>query len=85
MLEHGYVMGRVDKTLFILNHGNDFLLDQIYADDIIFAGSSHTIASGFQEIMEKEFQMSTMGELTFFLGIPVKQMKQVPSRIKPSI
>jgi hypothetical protein len=85
MLEHGYVMGRVDKTLFILNHGNDFLLDQIYADDIIFAGSSHTLASGFQEIMEKEFQMSTMGELTFFLGIPVKQMKQVPSRIKPSI
>jgi hypothetical protein len=65
MLEHGYVMGRVDKTLFILNHGNDFLLDQIYADDIIFAGSSHTLASGFQEIMEKEFQMSTMGELTF--------------------
>jgi hypothetical protein len=85
MLEHGYVMGRVDKTLFILNHGNDFLLDQIYADDIIFAGSSHTLASGFQEIMEKEFQMSTMGELAFFLGIPVKQMKQVPSRIKPSI
>jgi hypothetical protein len=79
------VMGRVDKTLFILNHGNDFLLDQIYADDIIFAGSSHTLASGFQEIMEKEFQMSTMGELTFFLGIPVKQMKQVPSCIKPSI
>jgi hypothetical protein len=45
-------------------------------DDIIFGGSSHTIVSGFQEMMEKEFQMSMMGELTFFLGIQVKQMKQ---------
>jgi hypothetical protein len=45
-------------------------------DDIIFGGSSHTIVSGFQEMMEKEFQMSMMEELTFFLGIQVKQMKQ---------
>jgi hypothetical protein len=73
---HGYVMGSVDKTLFTLNHGIDFLLIQIYVDDIIFGGSSHTLASGFQETMEKVFQMSMIGELTFFLGIQVKQMKQ---------
>jgi hypothetical protein len=45
-------------------------------DDIIFGGSSHTLVSRFQEIMESEFQMSMMGELTFFLGIQVKQTKQ---------
>jgi hypothetical protein len=45
-------------------------------DDIIFGGSSHVLVSGFQEMMEKEFQMSMMLELTFFLGIQVKQMKQ---------
>jgi hypothetical protein len=33
---HGYVMGSVDKTLFTLKHGNEFLLVQIYMDDIIF-------------------------------------------------
>jgi hypothetical protein len=32
--------------------------------------------SSFQAMMENEFQMSMMGELTFFLGIQVKQMKQ---------
>jgi hypothetical protein len=32
--------------------------------------------SRFQEMMESEFQMSMMGELTFFLGIQVKQTKQ---------
>jgi hypothetical protein len=35
-----------------------------------------TLVSSFQEMMENEFQMSMMGELTFFLGIQVKQTKQ---------
>jgi hypothetical protein len=68
-------MGSVDKTLFTLKHGNNFLLVQIYVDDIIFSGSSHVFVSSFQEMMENEFQMSMMGELTFFLGIQVKQTK----------
>jgi isopentenyldiphosphate isomerase len=34
------------------------------------------LVSSFQEMIEKEFQMSMMGELTFFLGIQVKQIKQ---------
>jgi hypothetical protein len=70
------VMGSVDKILFTLKHDNDFLLIQIKVDDIIFGDSSHTLVSSFQEIMENEFQMSIMGELTFFLGIQVKQTKQ---------
>jgi hypothetical protein len=76
LLEHGHVMGSVDKTLFTLNHGTHFLLVQIYIDDIIFCDSSHTLVSRFQKMMESEFQMSMMGELIFFLGIQVKQTKQ---------
>jgi hypothetical protein len=76
LLEHGYVMGTVDKTLFTLNHDTEFLLIQIYVDDIIFGSSSHTLVSRFQKMMESEFQMSMMGELTFFLDIQVKQTKQ---------
>jgi hypothetical protein len=76
LLEHGYVMGSVDKTPFTLNHETDFLLVQIYVDDIISGGSSHTLVSRFQEMMESGFQMSMIGELTFFLGIQVKQTKQ---------
>jgi hypothetical protein len=45
-------------------------------DDITFGGSSHTLVSRFLEMMESEFQMSMMGELIFFLGIQVNQMKQ---------
>jgi hypothetical protein len=47
LLEHGYAMGSVDKTLFTLNHGTDFLLVQIYVDHIIFGGTSHILVSRF--------------------------------------
>jgi hypothetical protein len=69
------VMGSVDKTLLHLKHGNDFLLVQIYVDDIIFSGLSHSPMSSFQEMMVNEFQMSMMGDQNFFLGIQVKQTK----------
>jgi hypothetical protein len=55
LLEHGHVMGSVDKTLFTLKHDPYFLLVQIYVDDIIFGGSSHSLMSSFQEMMENEF------------------------------
>jgi hypothetical protein len=69
-------MGSVDQTLFTLKQGNDFLHVQIYVDDIIFSGSSHSLVSSFQAMIKNEFQMSMMGELTFFLGIQVKQTKE---------
>jgi hypothetical protein len=47
LLEHGYMMGSIDKTLFTLHHDNDFLLVQIYVDDIIFDDSSHVLVSRF--------------------------------------
>jgi hypothetical protein len=56
LLEHEYVMRSVDKTLFTLNHVTDFLLVQIYVDDIIFGGSCHSLVSSFQEMMEKSFR-----------------------------
>jgi hypothetical protein len=40
-------MGSVDKILFTFNHGNDFLLIQIYVDDIIFGDSSYVLVSRF--------------------------------------
>jgi hypothetical protein len=75
LLQHEYVMESVDKTPFTLKHATDFLLVQIYVNNIIFGGSSHTLMSRFHQIIDNKFQMSMIGELTFFLGIQVKQTK----------
>jgi hypothetical protein len=47
LLEFGYVMGGIDKTIFTLNHGTIFLLVHIYVNDIIFGDSSHSLVSSF--------------------------------------
>ena len=65
-------MGLVDKTLFLLSRGNDLLIVQIYVDDIIFGGSSHALVSSFAEQMSREFEMSMMGKLQYFLGLQIK-------------
>ncbi|WVZ93423.1 hypothetical protein U9M48_039401 [Paspalum notatum var. saurae] len=73
LLKSRFVMGSVDKTLFLLSRGGDTLIVQIYVDDIIFGGSSHALVSSFAEQMSREFEMSLMGELQFFLGLQNKQ------------
>ncbi|WVZ70913.1 hypothetical protein U9M48_019542 [Paspalum notatum var. saurae] len=66
-------MDSVDKILFLLSHGGDTLIVQIYVDDIIFGGSSHALVSSFAEQISRKFEMSLMGELQFFLGLQIKQ------------
>jgi hypothetical protein len=75
LFNKGFEMGKVDKTLFLLRQGDDILIVQVYVDDNVFGGSSHSLVARFAEDMSKEFEMSMMGELQFFLGLQIKQAK----------
>ena len=59
----------MDKTLFIRKHDNDVILVQVYVDDIIFGSNNNTLCEEFVAAMQREFEMSMMGELTYFLGL----------------
>ncbi|GJZ62179.1 putative ribonuclease H-like domain-containing protein [Tanacetum coccineum] len=73
LLENGFRRGIIDKTLFIKKKKSDIMLVQVYVDDIIFGSTKKSMCTEFEECMHKRFQMSSMGELTFFLGLQVKQ------------
>ena len=47
----------------------------VYVDDIIFGSNNEELCETFVEIMKSEFEMSMMGELNYFLGLRVKQLK----------
>jgi hypothetical protein len=49
---------------------------QVYVDDIVFGGSYNSLVARFADDMSKEFEMSMMGELQFFLGLPINQSKE---------
>nr|AAO06973.1 Putative retroelement [Oryza sativa Japonica Group]ABF94853.1 retrotransposon protein, putative, unclassified [Oryza sativa Japonica Group] len=76
LLAKGFTMRKVDKTLFVLKHGYNQLFVQIYVDDIIFVCSTHALVVDFAETMRREFEMSMMGELSYFLGLQIKQTPQ---------
>jgi hypothetical protein len=59
--------------LFLLSQGRDILNVQVYVDDIVFGGSSNSLVARFAVDMSREFEMSMMGELQFFLGLQIKQ------------
>nr|GEZ70253.1 putative ribonuclease H-like domain-containing protein [Tanacetum cinerariifolium] len=66
-------MGTIDQTLFIRRQREDFILVQVYVDDIIFGSSNPQLCRAFEALMHEKFQMSAMGELNFFLGLQVLQ------------
>ncbi|XP_020082825.1 uncharacterized protein LOC109706428 [Ananas comosus] len=55
---------------------NDFIVAQIYVDDIVFGATKDTVATEFAKLMTSEFEMSMMSELSYFLGLQVKQLKE---------
>ncbi|GKF91979.1 putative ribonuclease H-like domain-containing protein, partial [Tanacetum coccineum] len=73
--KHGYKRGIIDKTLFIKRDKKDIMLVQVYVDDIIFGSTNKSWCNEFEALMKSIIQMSSMGELTFFLGLQVKQNK----------
>ncbi|GJZ26576.1 putative ribonuclease H-like domain-containing protein [Tanacetum coccineum] len=73
LMENGFRRGTIDKTLFIKKKKSDIMLVQVYVDDIIFGSTKKSMCTEFEDCMHKRFQMSSMGELTFFLGLQVKQ------------
>nr|GFA82616.1 hypothetical protein [Tanacetum cinerariifolium] len=68
-------VGTIDQPLFIKKHKGEFLIVQVYVDDIIFGSSNLLLCREFEALMHDKFQMSAMGELTFFLGLQVLQKK----------
>ena len=68
-MEKSFSRGSVDTTLFLKKNKHDLLVVQIYVDDIIFGATNKKLCECFAKDMQNEFEMSIMGELTFFLGL----------------
>ncbi|GJS57280.1 putative ribonuclease H-like domain-containing protein [Tanacetum coccineum] len=69
LLENEFRKGTIDKTLFIKKDKGDILLVHVYVDDIIFRSTKKSLCTEFESLMHKKFHMSSVGELTFFLGL----------------
>ena len=75
LLSKGFIIGKVDTTLFTKKIGKDLFVLQIYVDNIIFGSTNQDFYEEFGKMMANEFEMSMIGELSYFLGLQIKQLK----------
>ena len=69
LVSKGFKVGKVDTILFTKKIGDDLFICQIYVDDIIFGSTNQEFCEEFGDMMSREFEMSMIGELSFFLGL----------------
>jgi hypothetical protein len=76
MQQAGFRKGSVDNNLYIkLSQGN-ILLIEVYVDDIIFGSDDDRLSQKFEKDMQNEFEMLLLGELSFFMGLQIRQRNQ---------
>jgi len=73
LIKNKFSRGKTDTTLFRKDDKTNFLIVQIYVDDIIFGSTNEKTCDDFSNLMQSEFEMSMMRELRFFLGLQIKQ------------
>ncbi|KAJ9560205.1 hypothetical protein OSB04_005365 [Centaurea solstitialis] len=76
LIKEGFPRGKIDITLFVKTYKNHVFLAQIYVDAIIFGSMKAKLCKKFEALMQAEYKMSMMGELTYFLGLQVKQSEK---------
>ena len=69
LLDHGFKRGQVGWTLFVKRDEKSLIVAQVYMDDIVFGSTIDHLAQEFSEEMKKEFKMSMVGKLNYFLGL----------------
>ena len=53
---------------------DEILVVALYVDDLIFMGNNQRLVEEFKTEMKKEFEMTDLGLMKFFLGLEVKQV-----------
>jgi len=73
-VKKGFERSTSDHTLFTKKEGEtDVLIVNLYVDDLIFTGSSEKMFEEFKRSMKREFEMTDLGYMRYFLGVEVTQ------------
>nr|GEW36515.1 putative ribonuclease H-like domain-containing protein [Tanacetum cinerariifolium] len=75
-VKSAFFYGTIEEEVYVchpLGFEDPDYPNKVYVDDIIFGSTNKDLCKTFEKLMKDKFQMSSMGELAFFLGLQVKQ------------
>jgi hypothetical protein len=76
LISNALKVGKADPTLLTKTCNGYLVVCQIYVDEIIFGSTNQKYCEEFSRVMMQKFKMPMMGELNYFLGFQVKQLKE---------
>ncbi|KAK1681261.1 hypothetical protein QYE76_042109 [Lolium multiflorum] len=76
LIDRGFDVGLIGPTLFTKRVNGKLFVCQLYVDDIIFGSTNKAFNDEFSKLMTDRFEMSMMGEMRFFLGFEIKQLRE---------
>ena len=72
----GFVKSPYEHALYTKrNQNGDIMIVCLYVDDMIFTGNNPGMFSEFKKVMTTEFEMTDIGQMSYFLGVKVNQTK----------
>jgi hypothetical protein len=71
--QEGFRKGNTNNNLYIKVDQDSILIIEVYVDDFIFGSEEDRMCQKFSKDMQCEFEMSLLGELTFYLGLQICQ------------
>ncbi|GAU50271.1 hypothetical protein TSUD_131240 [Trifolium subterraneum] len=72
-LYEGFKKCPVEHTLFVKHVDQNTLIVSVYVDDLIVTGNNMNLINEFKVSMKRQFAMSDLGKMKFFLGVEVIQ------------
>jgi hypothetical protein len=79
LINKGYREGELDKTLFINETVGNIMIALIFGDNVLFGGMLNLMVLHLAQKMDSKFAMVLVGELSYFLGLQIKQMENFTS------
>ncbi|KAI0496759.1 hypothetical protein KFK09_023083 [Dendrobium nobile] len=73
--DRGFIKFPYEHALYIKNNNGNILIVCLYVDDLIFTENNPMMFQEFKQAMTKEFEMTYIGLMAYYLGIEVHQMK----------
>lgn len=74
LIKNNFIKGKIDTISFKESHENDLHIIQVYVDDIIFLLINEKLCNEFSNLAQSEFEMSGMREISFYIGLQIKQL-----------
>ena len=69
----GFIRSCNEATLYVKHENHETLIVSIYVDDILVTRSNDNVVREFKMQMKEVFEMNDLGEMSYFLGMKIKQ------------